>query len=157
MKIRVAVRTFAGSSGLGEVPGGGNGITRNIRNPGMQSKSSNALNTKIEILDDPRRRIRPIPEVMPHAPAANNASATKIIKYFMKCNWFSGTGRSLDEANSTIAPAKSARTLPNITITADSVTPTDRFIPHHAQDLRRSIHYCSRLLVGLGCEKLLQG
>jgi len=39
------------------------------------------------------------------------------------------------------------RPLPNNTITAVTVTPTDRFIPHLVQVLARSIHYCRWLLM----------
>jgi hypothetical protein len=119
----------------------------------MQSKSNSALKTSIEILDAACKRISPIPEVMPHAPSANNTSARKTIKYFMKCTWFSGTGMPPDEANSIIIPARSVRTLPNITTTADTVTPTDRFMPHPAKVLPRSIHYCSQPLIELGLQK----
>src|ERR1700735_781200 len=157
MKIRVAVRTFSGSCGLGLVPGGGNGITRNIRNPGIQSKSISPLKTSIEILDDSRRRNRPIPEAIPHAPAANKIRATRTIKYFKKCTWFTGMRRSLEEANSVISPARSASTLPNITTSADTVTPTDRFIPHPARVSAKSIHYCRKLLIELASSSLGSG
>src|SRR5580704_18255934 len=126
----VAIKTFLVSSGRGVVPGGGKGTTRNIRKPGMHSRSSNAPKTNIEILDHSRRRSRPIPVATPQAPAANNNRAVKAIRYLMKCSWFSGTGIPLELANKTIVPARSARTLPKITAIADAVTPGDRFTRH---------------------------